>query len=139
MADNPCAGLISGPEKGAIVHCAAMAPANLNSDASIDILDLLLAIGMWGTEKVWPRSARLPKFDVIHPPLVQVRVGPPVELGYEDLEEDTERIMAAIVEQLPDEARVAHEPTDEELALTYPAGYKGDPSQEVDRRPGSDT
>ena len=29
--------------------------------------------------------------------------------------------------------------TEEELARTYPPGYDGDPTQEVDRRPGSDT
>ncbi len=99
----------------------------------------VIPVGLWGTEKVWPRSARLPRFDLLDPPLVQVRVGPPVELGYTDVEEDTERLMAAIVEQLPDEAKAAHEPTPEELALTYPPGYKGDPSLETDRRPGSDT
>ncbi len=99
----------------------------------------VIPVGLWGTEKVWPRSARLPRFDLLDPPLVRVRVGPPVELGYEDLEEDTERLMAAIVEQLPDDARVAHDPTPEELVLTYPPGYKGDPTREADRRPGSDT
>ena len=29
--------------------------------------------------------------------------------------------------------------TDEELALTYPPGYSGDPDAEVERRPGTDT
>ncbi len=99
----------------------------------------VIPVGLWGTEKVWPRSARLPRFDVVDPPLVQVRVGPPVELGYEDVEQDTERLMAAIVELLPEEARVPREPTPEELALTYPPGYRGDPTREAERRPGSDT
>ena len=31
-----------------------------------------------------------------------------------------------------------HEPTPEELARTYPPGYKGDPEHETVRRPGSD-
>ena len=30
-------------------------------------------------------------------------------------------------------------PTEEELALTYPPGYRGDPEAEGDRRPGTDT
>ena len=29
--------------------------------------------------------------------------------------------------------------TPEELALTYPPGYHGDPEAELDRRPGTDT
>ncbi len=36
-------------------------------------------------------------------------------------------IMAAIMELLPPEAREHHEPTDEELARTFPPGYAGDP------------
>ena len=46
--------------------------------------------------------------------------------------------MAAIVDLLPPEAREHHEPTPDELARTYPAGYKGDPEAETTRRPGSD-
>jgi putative phosphoserine phosphatase/1-acylglycerol-3-phosphate O-acyltransferase len=52
---------------------------------------------------------------------------------------DTKRIMAALVDQLPDEARVKHTPTAEELAATYPPGYRGNPTAEVVRRPGTDT
>ena len=46
--------------------------------------------------------------------------------------------MKAIVKQLPPEARKRRTPTPEELALTYPPGYKGDPTAESDRRPGTD-
>ena len=46
--------------------------------------------------------------------------------------------MEAIVDLLPPEAREPHEPTAEELRLTYPPGYKGDPAAEDDRRPGTD-
>src|SRR5688500_10324321 len=39
----------------------------------------VIPVGMWGTEKVWPRSERLPNVLALrHPPLVQVRVGPAV-------------------------------------------------------------
>jgi putative phosphoserine phosphatase/1-acylglycerol-3-phosphate O-acyltransferase len=65
-------------------------------------------------------------------------VGEPVELKRRSLDADTKRIMAAIRRQLPPEANVAHHPTEEELRLTYPPGYSGDPDLEVERRPGTD-
>lgn len=99
----------------------------------------VIPVGLWGTEKVWPRSARLPNLDFTDPPTVTVTVGGPVELKYKSLEKDTERIMSAIVDLLPAEAREQRTPTEEELLLTYPPGYTGDPHAEADRRPGSDT
>ncbi len=99
----------------------------------------VIPVGIWGTEKVWPRSSRLPRLNMTDPPLVTVRVGEPVALEYDDVDLDTKRIMAAIVDQLPPEAREQRQPTDEELALTFPPGYEGDPHAEVDRRPGMDT
>jgi putative phosphoserine phosphatase/1-acylglycerol-3-phosphate O-acyltransferase len=76
--------------------------------------------------------------NVTEAPLVSVTVGPPVELEYDDLAADTNRIMHAIMALLPAEARERREPTPEQLALTYPPGYKGDPDAEVQRRPGTD-
>ena len=99
----------------------------------------VIPIGLWGTEKVWPRSERIPRIPLGERPLVQVSVGGPVELTYDDPGRDTEAIMAALVDQLPPEAREHREPTEEELALTYPPGYKGDPEAEANRRPGTDT
>jgi putative phosphoserine phosphatase/1-acylglycerol-3-phosphate O-acyltransferase len=99
----------------------------------------VIPLGLWGTEKVWPRSARIPVLNTSDPPVVQATVGPPVELGYEDPEEDTRRIMSAISALLPEESRHRHEPTEAELALTYPPGYKGNAGREVERRPGTDT
>jgi putative phosphoserine phosphatase / 1-acylglycerol-3-phosphate O-acyltransferase len=99
----------------------------------------VIPVGLWGTEKVWPRSARLPNvINITDPPLIQVRVGPPVELGYDDADVDTQAIMAAIVDLLPAEAHEQRDPTGEELALTYPPGWSGDPDAEEDRRPGTD-
>ncbi len=46
--------------------------------------------------------------------------------------------MAAITELLPAEAHRGHEPTAEELARTLPPGYEGDPTAELERRPGTD-
>jgi putative phosphoserine phosphatase / 1-acylglycerol-3-phosphate O-acyltransferase len=99
----------------------------------------VLPVGLWGTEVVWPRNRRLPRFDLEHRPTIRVRVGDPVALKHRSLDADTKRIMAALVEQLPPEAKVRRTPTAEELAATYPAGYKGDPTRERDRRPGVDT
>lgn len=88
----------------------------------------VIPIGMWGTEKVWPRSARLPNVtNVVHPPRVLVKVGPPVpgltrKATAAGAKADTARIMKAIMDLLPDEARRRHVPTEEELALTYPPG-----------------
>jgi len=83
----------------------------------------VIPIGLWGTERVWPRSARVPNVTTLaDPPLVRVRVGAPVRLGLEDAVADSEAIMAAIAALLPDEA--AHEPTDEEIARTLPPGHR---------------
>jgi putative phosphoserine phosphatase / 1-acylglycerol-3-phosphate O-acyltransferase len=87
----------------------------------------VVPIGLWGTEKVWPRSERFPRvLNVTHPPTVTVRVGEPVDLKYRSPQADTRRIMAAIVELLPPEARHRREPTPEELARTYPPGHRPD-------------
>jgi putative phosphoserine phosphatase/1-acylglycerol-3-phosphate O-acyltransferase len=99
----------------------------------------VIPVGFWGTEKVWPRSSRLPRMNVSDPPLVTAKVGPPVDLTGDDPDEDTRRIMTAISALLPPESQERRTPTPEELALTYPPGYKGDPAGEVDRRPGTDT
>jgi putative phosphoserine phosphatase/1-acylglycerol-3-phosphate O-acyltransferase len=99
----------------------------------------VIPIGLWGTEKVWPRSARLPNvLNVTDPPDVQIRVGDPVALKGSSLDADTKRIMRAISKLLPPEAQRPHTPTPEELARTYPPGYRGDPDREVERRPGAD-
>lgn len=101
----------------------------------------VIPVGLWGTEKVWPRSERFPDVtNVLHPPTVTVRVGPPVELEYDSVEADTERIMAAITRLLPESARRPHEPTDEEIRLASPPGRADDidADHEADRRPGTD-
>jgi putative phosphoserine phosphatase/1-acylglycerol-3-phosphate O-acyltransferase len=99
----------------------------------------VIPVGLWGTERVWPRSSRLPHvWNVAAPPKVRVRVGRPVELKYKSVDADTKRIMKAIAALLPAEARRSKEPTAEELARTLPPGYRGDPDAEGARRPGSD-
>ncbi|MCU0267936.1 MAG: HAD-IB family hydrolase [Acidimicrobiales bacterium] len=101
----------------------------------------VIPVGLWGTERVWPRSARVPNvWNVTSPPTVRVRVGEPVDLVGEP-GADTERIMSAVVELLPAEAREWREPTAEELARTLPPGASSDAvdaDHENERRPGSD-
>ncbi len=81
----------------------------------------VIPIGMWGTEQVWPRSAKVPNvLNLSNPPTVRVRVGRPVELAYDDVRKDTERIMEAIMALLPPEAREAREPTEEEMRRAKP-------------------
>jgi putative phosphoserine phosphatase / 1-acylglycerol-3-phosphate O-acyltransferase len=99
----------------------------------------VIPVGLWGTEKVWPRSSRLPKMSLTDRPLVTATVGPPVKLTHRSPDADTKRIMKAISAVLPPEARRRRTPTPEELALTYPPGYHGDPDAELARRPGTDT
>jgi putative phosphoserine phosphatase / 1-acylglycerol-3-phosphate O-acyltransferase len=102
----------------------------------------VIPMGLWGTERVWPRRAKVPAvWNITAPPSVSITVGPPVELQRQDAEADTEAIMAAIVALLPLEARVAHEPTEEELAAATPSGAKagaGTSDHEQARRPGTD-
>ena len=82
---------------------------------------VVVPIGLWGTEKVWPRSARVPDVTLVrHPPKVTLRVGRPLALSLTDAVADTETIMSAISALLPAESRVRHEPTAEELARTKP-------------------
>lgn len=64
----------------------------------------VIPIGIWGTEKVWPRNAKLPNItNVTSPPEVIIVVGTPVHLGYTDPDADTAAIMTAISALLPPE------------------------------------
>ena len=109
--------------------------ANKSSNEPVPVIP----IGLWGTEKVWPRSARIPNvLNVVTPPTVTIVVGEPVTLSYDDVEADTEKIMQAIMDLLPEASRTHGKPTKEEIALASPPGYKGDQKKEDDRRPGTD-
>ena len=80
----------------------------------------VVPVGVWGTERVWPRSSRVPSMITLHPPKVTVTVGAPVALGLADAVADTATLMQAIADLLPDEAREARTPSDEDLARTQP-------------------
>jgi hypothetical protein len=53
-------------------------------------------------------------------------------------DENTVRMMSAICNLLPPEAREPREPTEAELRAALPSNYKGDPNTEDTRRPGTD-
>ncbi len=81
----------------------------------------VVPIGLWGTERVWPRSSRTPVMTALaRPPRVTVTIGRPVPLGLEDAVADTDALMSSIGGLLPPEARRVHVPTPEELARTEP-------------------
>ncbi|NND75405.1 MAG: HAD-IB family hydrolase [Ilumatobacter sp.] len=109
--------------------------AKLAADTRVPVIP----VGLWGTELVWPRSSRLPRLTPVDRPHVTARVGDPIDLKYRSPDADTKRIMAALVDLLPDEARVQRTPTVDELMMTFPPGYSGDPMAEATRRPGTDT
>ncbi len=112
---------------------AALANESLNEPVPV------IPIGLWGTEKVWPRSARIPNvLNLVTPPTVTITVGEPITLAYGDVEADTATIMQAIMDLLPEESRTHGKPTKQEIALALPPGYKGDHKKEKDRRPGHD-
>ncbi len=99
----------------------------------------VIPVGLWGTEKVWPRSSRLPNvLNLADPPLVTVRVGASVDMKHRSADADTRRMMAAIMALLPPESRRRHVPTAEELAATLPPGHRVDATPEARRRPGTD-
>ncbi|WP_114203515.1 HAD-IB family hydrolase [Janibacter anophelis] len=83
----------------------------------------VIPFAITGTEKVWPRSSRIPRVtNLLGRPEVTVTFGEPVELKYRSVPRDMERIFDAITSMLPDEVREPARPTLAELALTYPDG-----------------
>lgn len=83
----------------------------------------VIPFALSGTEKVWPRSERMPRVtNLLSPPQVRVRFGEPVDLKYRSIPRDMERIFDAITAMLPEEVREPPRPTLAELALTYPDG-----------------
>jgi putative phosphoserine phosphatase / 1-acylglycerol-3-phosphate O-acyltransferase len=77
----------------------------------------VVPVGLWGTERVWPRASKMPKVVGVHD--VFVRVGQPIELPLDDARANTDRIMAAISELLPEEARAPRTPSPEELSEIF--------------------
>ncbi len=87
----------------------------------------LIPIGVWGTEKAWPRNRSVPYvLNLADPPTVSVVIGEPYHPSSTDPDAATDELMAAIVSLLPDEARAKRTPTPAELAATFPSGHEVD-------------
>lgn len=85
----------------------------------------VIPVGIWGTEKLWPRAARLPNLtNVTDPATVRMRVGEPVALAYRSESADTNRIMRAIEALLPPQAKKRRKPTASEIAEATPSSAK---------------
>ena len=83
----------------------------------------VIPLGLWGTEAVWPRNAKVPAVALPwEQPPVRISVGPSVPLKHKNEKADTNRIRDAVVDLLPPEAREQRTPTRDELAATYPDG-----------------
>jgi putative phosphoserine phosphatase/1-acylglycerol-3-phosphate O-acyltransferase len=82
----------------------------------------VVPMGLWGTEAVWPRSARVPAvWNVLDPPTVRVRAGKPIRLRSANDDVAVRSVMRAIqrlLPHLPDRGG----PTADEVARTYPRG-----------------
>ncbi|MFT7598371.1 MAG: putative phosphoserine phosphatase/1-acylglycerol-3-phosphate O-acyltransferase [Acidimicrobiales bacterium] len=92
----------------------------------------IIPVGLWGTEKAWPRNRRVPYLlNVADPPRVRVRIGEPYTPSSDDAATATTELMERIAALLPDEARTQTNPTEADLAATYPAGEEHDGNQKV--------
>ncbi|MEM7325842.1 MAG: HAD-IB family hydrolase [Actinomycetota bacterium] len=93
-------------------------------------------VGIWGSERVWPRSSKLPYLmNLADPPTVTVRIGAPYQPDRAaDSDTGTVELMARISDLLPLEAGQPYEPSEAELRLTYPPGHGGDEDDGSRRR-----
>ncbi|GAA8853685.1 hypothetical protein DUHN55_45020 [Helicobacter pylori] len=88
----------------------------------------VIPFAITGTEKVWPRSSKVPRMltNPLTRPEVTVTFGEPVDLKYRSVPRDMERVFEAITAMLPDDVREPARPTLAEMALTYPDGVVPD-------------
>lgn len=83
----------------------------------------IIPVGIWGSEKAWPRSASMPYvLNLADRPTVTVSIGHPYMPSSANLDTATDELMTTIASLLPPEARQPYRPTAKELALTYPPG-----------------
>jgi putative phosphoserine phosphatase/1-acylglycerol-3-phosphate O-acyltransferase len=91
----------------------------------------VVPIALWDTEKIWPRSARVPRLQalVARRP-VYAKVGEPMYLKPAEGSEDrnavfhglTQRVMDRIAELLPDAVRNPPPPSEEQIRAATPSG-----------------
>ncbi len=82
----------------------------------------IVPVGLWGTEHVWPRNSKLPRVPALTDrPTVTLRVGEPYTISSRSKPVPaTEKMMKRITKLLPIEAQTDREPSEEELAATFP-------------------
>jgi putative phosphoserine phosphatase / 1-acylglycerol-3-phosphate O-acyltransferase len=87
----------------------------------------VIPVALWGTERIWPRAARIPDLAGLKG-TVYARIGEPMYLkvpsGDEEddsaLEAATQEVMDRIAELLPEELRVQASPSAEEISAASP-------------------
>jgi putative phosphoserine phosphatase/1-acylglycerol-3-phosphate O-acyltransferase len=94
----------------------------------------VVPVALWDTERVWPRSSRVPKIgELLARRPVYAKVGEPMHLKMPSgIDEQTayhrlaDQVMAAVVALLPDEVRSPAPPTDEQIRIASPAEVRED-------------
>ena len=100
--------------------------ARLAIDADVPVVP----VALWDTEKVWPRSSRIPKAqELLARRPVYAKVGEPIHLKLPEGGATTENyqalaneVMDRVRDLLPENVRAPDEPTDEQIRLASPAG-----------------
>jgi putative phosphoserine phosphatase/1-acylglycerol-3-phosphate O-acyltransferase len=81
----------------------------------------IVPIGLWGTERAWPRNRKVPYLlNLADPPKILIRVGEPYHPTSDDPAVAIVELMERIAGLLPEEARRRYTPTEAELAATHP-------------------
>ncbi len=83
----------------------------------------VIPVGLWGTERVWPRNAKVPNMaNVTSPPLVLAKAGKavPMKNTRKSLAADTDTIMEAISGLLPAESKKKRKVSEADLRATMP-------------------
>jgi putative phosphoserine phosphatase / 1-acylglycerol-3-phosphate O-acyltransferase len=85
----------------------------------------VVPVGLWGTELVWPRNAKVPNVaNVTAPPLVSAKAGKPVKQlkgTRKAAAADTDRVMKSISALLPAESRKQRAVSESDPKKTRPA------------------
>ena len=101
----------------------------------------VIPVGLWGTEDVWPRSARLPNLYPLERPVVTATVGDPVELdGPEPRRRHDADHEGAQRPSCPPRPASRRTPTDRGTAADLPSRlHAATRTPRPTRRPGTDT
>lgn len=107
----------------------------------------VVPVGLWDTEKIWPRNSRMPKIgELLARKPVYAKVGEPMHLklspgqepGSAVYHELTQHVLDRIVQLLPPEVRNPPPPTAEQVRLATPpdGGEAGDQGSASNTRSG---